>query len=497
MVRTTQEISTRDRLEIMQQDILSRSRLVEVINDIGYSRLGFVKGGSEEGMVGKMRSDIVVQFDRVDEWQKIKTLNISFEHENPQVAMDVASRLASVFIGENIKTREAVTQGTSNFLASQVEETRKKLEMQEEKLKRYKLQFGGELPQQEQANQNRLQRLQDQIKSNRDAVARLEDRKIFVQAQISELEGKIRQVEQNPWETTSTSNPSATPNRLLAELAIRRKKLEEMNSKYTRLHPSAVQARWELEQLEAKIAKLRQAAKTSAPESAGGANEPSTSPDTADFPGTSWEKGEVRRLREQIGGLNLEISALKRESANMGRTIDDIQRKVERLPQREQELMSLTRDYNNIKRVYDELLEKNLKAKMSETIEEKQKGERFQVLEPATLPIKPIKPNRWKVMGLALIASMLIGVGGSIGLEIIDSRLRGSKDFKSFFDMPILACLPIIQDDRLKRRIAVRRAAIVGGLVSILGAYVVFLVIYGQKVQSILQSVGPSTGGGN
>jgi capsular polysaccharide biosynthesis protein len=195
--------------------------------------------------------------------------------------------------------------------------------------------------------------------------------------------------------------------------------------------------------------------------------------------------------------MNLEIAALKRESVNAVRTIDDIQRKVERLPQREQEMVSLTRDYNNVKRSYDELLEKKLKATMGEALEAKQKGERFQILEPAILPITPIKPNRLRVLGLALIASLLIGAGGSIGYEMLDPTLRGSKDFKSFFDIPILACLPVIQDDRTRRQIAIRRAAIIGGLVSILGAYVVFLVIYGQKVQSILQSIDPSTGVGN
>ena len=496
MVRTTQEVSTRDRLEIIQHEFLSSSRMMEVINQIGHSRLGFVKGGSEEGMVGKMRSGIVVQFER-NEFRNINTLTLSFEHESPRVAMDVASRLASFFIGENIRTREAVAQETSSFLTSQVEETRKKLEVQEDRIKRYKIQYGGELPQQELANQSRLQRLQDQIKSNRDAVARLEDRKIFMQSQISELEGKIRQAEQNPWDTTSASSPSATPNKLFIELAIRRKKLEEMNEKYTPLHPSVVQARWEVEKLEAKIAKLRRAAKNAAPQPAGGANDPSSSQDTADLTGTSWERGEVRRIREQVGAMNLEISALKRESVNTVRTIDDIQRKVERLPQREQEMVSLTRDYTNVKRSYDELLEKKLKATMGETLEAKQKGERFQILEPAILPINPIKPNRLRVLGLALIASLLIGAGGSIGYEMLDPTLRGSKDFKSFFDIPILACLPVIQDDRTRRQIAIRRAAIIGGLVSILGAYVVFLVIYGQKVQSILQSIGPSTGVGN
>ena len=123
-------------------------------------------------------------------------------------------------------------------------------------------------------------------------------------------------------------------------------------------------------------------------------------------------------------------------------------------------------------------------------MEEKQKGEQFKVLEPADLPTRPSKPNRPKVLGLALLASMVIGAGGAFALEMLDPTLRGSGEFKNFFDMPILACLPVIQNDRLKRQIAVRRAAVVGGLVSILGAYLVFLVVHGQKVQSILQAIG-------
>jgi hypothetical protein len=98
---------------------------------------------------------------------------------------------------------------------------------------------------------------------------------------------------------------------------------------------------------------------------------------------------------------------------------------------------------------------------------------------------------------LGLLVSIVVGVGGAFGLEMLDPTLRGSREFKNFFDMPILACLPVIQDDRLKRLIAKRRAAVVGGLVSIMGAYLVFLVINGQKVQSILQAIGASIGGEN
>jgi succinoglycan biosynthesis transport protein ExoP len=203
----------------------------------------------------------------------------------------------------------------------------------------------------------------------------------------------------------------------------------------------------------------------------------------------------VQRLRGQVASIDLEIQALRRESANTTRTIDEIQRKVERLPQREQEMVSLSRDYDNLKKSYDELLEKKLKANISKNLEENKKGERFQVMEPANLPTRPFSPNRLKILALALMVSVIIGVGGPIGFEIMDPRLRGSKDFKNIFEVPILACLPVIHDDRYRRRVATRKAVVIGGLVSILGAYVVFLAIYAGKVKLIVKSIASTIGG--
>lgn len=487
MVRTTVNISTSARLRAIEQDILGRPRLLGVIHGIGIPRLGF-EGMPEGDILEKMRERIGLEIDRGTDSgtdSNVNTFVLSFLHENPIVAQEVASSLSALFIGENIKLREAVTQETSRFLETQLEETRKRLEMQEEKIKRYKLQYGGELPQQEQANLNRLQRLQDQIKNNSDSVARLQDRKVFMEAQISTLERNIRAAENlDPWEAAG-SGGTPGPNSLLAELAMKRKQLEEVSRKYTPLHPSVVQAKWELKQIEAKVSAARLEAGKGVAGSA------------PRLPDAGTDTAEMKRLRSQIEQIDLEINALKRESANAYSTIDVIQRKVERLPQREQEIVSLTRDYDNFKKSYDELLDKKLKANISRNLEEKQKGERFQVLEPAGLPSRPSKPDRLKAFGIALMASLLVGIGGSFALEMTDPTLRGSKEFKSFFELPILACLPVIHDAEYKRRAAFRSIAIKGGLVSIIGAYAVFLFLNGPKVRSIVQSIVSTIGGSN
>jgi uncharacterized protein involved in exopolysaccharide biosynthesis len=305
------------------------------------------------------------------------------------------------------------------------------------------------------------------------------------------MERNLRAAEnQNPFESGGSA-VQASPGSLLSELAMRKKKLEELSEKYTPLYPAVVQARWEVQQLEEKIAALRRSAKNTK-------NTKNTKVvATPDPQTTNWESAESARLRDQVAAIDLEIIALKRESVATVNTINQIQRKVERLPQREQEMISLSRDYDNIKKSYEELMAKKLDSQISQKLDEKQKGEQFQVLEPADLPKRPSKPNRLKVLAMALLASLVIGAGAPFALEMLDPTLRGTGEFKSFFDVPILGVLPLIQNDQFKRRVAVRRAAVIGGLVSILGAYLVFLVVHGQKVQSILQSFGLPFGGGN
>jgi len=483
IVKSTVNIGTKDRLAMFQQEILSRDRLNAVIGEMGLFK-EHRKKMSGDGMVDMMRKQITMEMDRTN------TLILSADHENPQVAKDLASRLGSFFIEQNNKTLAAATQGTTEFLESRLEETRIKLEAQEDKLKRYKMQFVGELPEQMNANLVRLGRLQDQIRSNMEAITRMEDRKVLIESQISNMGGQNLPLRPSDVNTPAGRKTIATPydpaQPLLGELALRKKNLADLQSKFTPLHPGVVSARIQVEQLEARIALLRQSG-TSAPPS--GTEHPDA--------GGDGQSNEVRRLRDQIVAIDFEIAAKKKEIAATNRMIDTIQSKVERLPQREQEIISLSRDYGNIKNSYEELLKKKLQSNISEKLEEKQQEEQFLVIEPAALPVKPIKPDRLKILAIALMASLVIGAGGAVALEVLNPKLRGAKDFKGFFDLPILACLPVIDNAEYRRRIAVRRAAVIGGLVSIAAAYLVLLAVHGAKVKSILLYIGQGIGGGN
>jgi len=203
----------------------------------------------------------------------------------------------------------------------------------------------------------------------------------------------------------------------------------------------------------------------------------------------SKERDEILRLRAQNKAIDSEIASLRTERQEIEKTISSLESRVGQSPRREQEMVSLTRDYENLKASYDDLLKKKLDADVSQNLEKRQKGERFQILDPADLPEKPFSPDRWKVFGIAFAAAMLIGFGGAIGFEMINPALRGKRDFQHFFKVPVFASIPVIRDTEYEARKSRQLAFVYTGLISIGALVILFLFVYGGKVRNLLLGV--------
>ncbi|MBI5249632.1 MAG: hypothetical protein HY912_09065 [Desulfomonile tiedjei] len=473
-VRSTVSIRIEERLSTIRQQVMSRTRLNTVMDELGLFKEERKKKPVEE-VVEDMRKRIDIQVRGTD------AFTLSFIHENRQMAMLTASRLASFFIDENLKVREQQAVGTSDFLDSQMQETKKKLEVQEERVKQYKMRFMGELPQQMEANLNMLRGLQDRFRVITDSIRSAEDRKVFLEAQASSLERSLQMVvtvEEGRGEQVIMVDPAQGS---LAELAGKKARLAELSAKYTDKYPETQRTKREVEQLETRISEIRKSSS-----SQDNANKRKVSPPPPASHQVSSEILENRRLRAQIALSDQEISSMKKEREEIKKGIAAVQAKVEQSPRREQEMIALTRDYDNIKRSYDELLRKKLDADVSQNLEKRQKGEQFQILDPANIPEEPFKPDRKKVFALAAIAALMLGFGGAIGLEMLDPTLREATEFRHFFELPILASIPVLQDQEYTRRLAIRKAAVFGGIVSFTTAVSVFLLMYSDKIRTIL-----------
>ncbi|MGA8754241.1 GNVR domain-containing protein, partial [Candidatus Deferrimicrobium sp.] len=484
-VKSTISIGIENRLGTIKQQVLSRTRLVAVMDELGLFKEDRKKNPVEE-VVEEMRKRITIEVRHTD------AFTLSFVHENRQTAMLTTARLASFFIDENLKNREQQAVGTADFLESQLQETKKKLEEQEERVKRYKSTYMGELPQQLQANLAVMSRLQDQLKANADAIRTAQDRRMFIESQISTLESQVASFEAQAraasggTETAATEpvSPSDPAAPYLPELKAKRAQLASLSTRYTGEYPEIRRLKEEIEILEKQVAAAR-GNPSPIKGTSGGSTSARPLAEKPPYP-LSREREEIRRLRTVLQALDLEIQSLKENSAEIRKNVAAVESRVERSPKREQEMISLTRDYDNLKRSYDELLKKKLDADISQNLEKRQKGEQFQILDPANLPEEPFIPNRPKVFGIAVLAALLLGFGGAVGLEMIDPSARGAKEFSHFSGIPVLASIPSIHDKAYAKKAGRRRAAVFGGLITFTTAVTVFLLVYGEKVRSLL-----------
>ena len=100
---------------------------------------------------------------------------------------------------------------------------------------------------------------------------------------------------------------------------------------------------------------------------------------------------------------------------------------METAPLVEKEYIELTRDYENAKSKYNDLLNKRMEAKISQGMEETQRGERFTIIEPAQLPEKPYKPNRLIIILVGFVLALGAGVGLAAAQEGLDNTVKTSR----------------------------------------------------------------------
>jgi len=476
-VRSTISAKVEEQMATIRQQVLSRTTLTKVMDELRLFEKER-KNLSAEEMFAMLRKRIEIEVVQGRSRERSEAFTISFLHENPQSAMRAVARLASLFIDENLETREQQAVGTSEFLDSQLKSTKVKLEGMEREVKDYKIRHMGELPQQMDANLRMLTGLQDRLRSNESSTRTAEERKVFLEAQISLIGNMFVTTPTRSGETASAT-PQDSLLSLEHELALKKAKLADLSIRYTDMIPEVARTKQDVADIERRIAETQRSAALQ------GDRDQAADPLNS-ATASSTGSGEIRRMRAQLKSTTAEIASLKKEKAEIQKSIAAVEQKVEQSPRREQEMISLIRDYENQKKSYDDLLKKKLEADVSQNLEKRQKGKQFQILDPANLPEVPFKPNRKEVMGVSLLIALVLGFGGTIAYETFDLRLRDARDFRHFYKVPILGNIPVVQDQQYLRARAMRRAAMLGGLVTLTMAFSIFLLVNREKIRNIL-----------
>jgi uncharacterized protein involved in exopolysaccharide biosynthesis len=199
--------------------------------------------------------------------------------------------------------------------------------------------------------------------------------------------------------------------------------------------------------------------------------------------------------RPQIAETRQEISLLENEILRSQSQIDVYEKRIEDTPKREQELLSLRRDYDNTQATYNSLLERRLEADLAVNMERKQKGEQFQVVDPAVAPERPSHPDMRKLFLMVVAAGLGIGGGIVYLLEHFDHSFRLPDEAEGFLGLSVLGTIPAIYSraDRTRQMVNnIFSGAFVlfaGGLFLVFGVLSVFEGV--ERTLSFIKKVIP------
>ena len=416
-------IDLEDRIRTITQQITSRTNLEKIIKEFNlYNKLG--RHMFMEDKIQSLRKRIRVDVSRGGR-RGANAFQIFFTGRYPKQTAEVANALTSYFITENIKLREDQAIGTSEFLTDELENIRRRLLEKEEELKRYRERYMGGLPEQLETNLRILERIQQQIVTNQENLRGSENRKLLIQQQISEA-AEIRSARAAPAEAEGEVAQSPPLDQLKTQLA-------SLEARYTQRHPDVIR-------LKEKIADLESTEKTDLKE-------------VQEVPeGRGISQAEIN-LANQLRGIELEIVNLKAEAAQLHSQMKWYQTQVENTPKREQELMSLNRDYRNIQETYNSLLSRKLEAEIAVNLERKQKGEQFRILDTAKAPIRPFRPNMQRMLLMTVALGFALGCGLAYLRETMDTSFRRPEDVEDALQIPVIASLPFTYNARELRRI--------------------------------------------
>ena len=428
-VRSTVTTRIEDRLQAISQQILSRTRLERIIQDFNlYADRR--KTDLMEDVVDRMRKDIDLEVVKGDAFR------ISYTASEPRTAMRVTERLASFFIDESLRDREALAEGTNQFLESQLEEARRKLIENEKRLEEYRRKNDGQLPTQTDANMQGVHNSEMQLQALLDSLNRDRDRRQVLERLVadSSTPDSSDTLSLRPVTPEDPATASATEQLRIAQL-----NLQAMLGRLTPKHPEVLR-------MKRAIAELQRRVDTESGER----------PVSADPPASAAEKARRARLDEskaEMANLDRDIASKTAEEKRLRVVLAEYQRRLEAAPTRESELTELTRDYSTIQASYQSLLAKKQESQIAANLERRQIGEQFKVLDPARLPEKPSSPDRPRLYLLGLVIALAAGVAWAAAAEYFDRSLRSEEDVRLALNIPVLATFPNIRpSSRAKRR---------------------------------------------
>jgi len=472
--------SITSKMRFVEQRLLTRDHLTQIARRLDLD-LKAQTPKELEALLNRMRSHTVVGATG-----RGQLIEIGFQHNDPTVARDVVAMLTDMLLEENLGAKRVEAHQAYDFINQQLQVYRTRLEESERKLREFKqknlveLGVGAALPAGTGGNDgtelapraafadvNRL----DEARANLSKV------ELDLRSLRSERATYAKQLELEPkWISAQQdfdNGTAATRGQEDPKITAMKAKIDELRLRYTDRHPAVVA-------LQAQVEQFQAAAKAKAEVSTEGGAE---GDDVLANLGEQILNPHYQRLKEKVSQLDAEVTAaeakrgqLKREIVGLGKAILDV-------PKKEQVLLGLRRDYSVNSSIYNDLLKRLEEARVTKEMEVQDRGGRIRVIEPATVPYKPVKPNRVLIICMGLGGGLVAGYGFGFLRHLMDSTIRSSDEVQGLVGLTVLGRIPTVvtHGDRRRRH----HANLAFGM-----ATVMTVAIFGSLLWLEIQGIG-------
>jgi succinoglycan biosynthesis transport protein ExoP len=493
------------RIETIKQQVMSRTTLWKVVEQYNlYPDLR--RTNPAEEVVRRFTKDIeveVISADVVDKRTQHPTkatiaFTVAYQSTSPDLAQKVANELTSLFLGQNLKSRERQAQEATSFLQQEAENLSKHIGEVDGKIAEFKRRARGALPELMPLNLQLMSQSDRELMDVDQQIRTLEERKNYLEGELATIKPntpimsvtgerildsaeRLRALHAEYAGTSANRSPEhpdilklkqeiealekETGQRpgieeVSKQLVNARATLATASKRLGREHPDVDQARRTIQTLEQEVRQLG-----SAP-----LRKPMLRP----------ENPAYINLQAQLNSATSSLEALRATRTAVKQRLQDYAARLERTPEMEPDYLFLTRDRDTSGQKYQDIRSRLLEAKVSEGLEVQRKGERFSLIDPPSLPEKPDKPNRLAIVLLGIILAVGGGIGTGAVAESLDHSIRTPEQLAQLTQLFPLAVIPFMPNERdlsraIKRRHLLRGAG-VGALVTILALLHVFVM---------------------
>ena len=453
LAQSTVTVSASERLQLIQQRILARENVLDVIERLNLfadrpeltptEKVDLVRAGTVIDIIafgaisGQRRSRTAPV--------SVSSFTITYRASSREITARVANELVTRVLELNLQSRAQQAQQTLDFFTQDVERLAADLIALETEIANYKKQNEQALPSTLQSRQAALIGTQQQLFN-------AEQQRAQLKTQLDTSTATLETLKSLP---TPTQNLTQEERQLAALEA----QLAQEESLLTDQHPT-------VRQLRSQIAAMKRVV-------SGGSGQQSAS--------SSAQRMQITNMENQIALLEQQISQLDEQEVRDLERKAELEASIAETPRVEAALNAFQRRHDDLRVRYQTAVAKQAQAATGEKLELDQKAERFEVIEQARTPLAPVAPKRTLIAAGGAFVALGAGFALALLLEILSSAIRTGADLERTVKLRPIVVVPYIYTPAEKQK---RR------FLQVL-AVLVFIVVLPGSIWAVDQYVKP------